>query len=179
MTSTDDVADIAYLAFTAGYTPGSGDAVVRVDLAGEAIRLVRVLRDVLPPTADRRELDALLALMLLQALIAAEHAIAPQPTATAWDRILARYDELVGLTGSPVVRLNRAVAVSEVHGPDAGLDALADVVLRGHRLPAVRAELLARAGRTDEARDAYDAACALCGNEAERAHLRLRRDALA
>ncbi|WP_407318703.1 DUF6596 domain-containing protein [Isoptericola halotolerans] len=223
------VADIAYLAFTAGYAPGSGDAVVRVDLAGEAIRLVRVLRDVLPPTAERRELDALLALMLLQhsrrdarsadglpvllaeqersrwhadeiiealglleplttapaapyllqALIAAEHAIAPHSSATAWDRILARYDELVELTDSPVVRLNRAVAVSEVHGAEAGLDALADVVLRGHRLPAVRAELLVRAGRTDEARDAYDAACALCENTAERAHLEQRTDALA
>ncbi|WP_402372169.1 RNA polymerase sigma factor [Isoptericola rhizosphaerae] len=225
---TGVVADVAYLAFTAGYTPSSGDAVVRVEMAGEAIRLVRVLRDVLPPTADRRELDALLAVMLLQhsrrdarsagglpvlladqdrgrwhdaeitealslleplatapatpyllqALIAAEHAVAPRPSATAWDRILARYDELLELTDSPVVRLNRAVAVSEVHGPRDGLDALADVVLRGHRLPAVRAELLARLGRADEARVAYDAACTLCENSAERAHLRRRRDAL-
>jgi RNA polymerase sigma-70 factor (ECF subfamily) len=76
-----------------------------------------------------------------------------------------------------VVRLNRAVAVAEVHGPEAGLDALAGVALPGHRLPAVRAELLARARDADGARDAYDAAIALCGHDLEREHLRRRRDA--
>ena len=112
---------------------------------------------------------------LLQALVAAEHAVAPSSEATAWDRVVDRYDELLALADTPVVRLNRAVAVAERDGPDAGLEALEGVALRGHRLPAVRAELLARAGRRDEALEAYDAAIAVCANEAERAHLRRRR----
>jgi len=218
------VADVAYLAFTSGYAPGSGADVLRADVAAEAIRLVRVLRSLLA-AGSWPELDALLALMLLQharrdarvvdgrlvllpeqdrtrwhhpealealtllrplvdsppapyllqALIAAEHAIAPTPEATAWDRIVARYDELLALGDSPVVRLNRAVAVAERDGPAAGLAALDGVALRGHRLPAVRAELLSRLGRRDDAMRAFDAALALCGNEAESAHLRTRR----
>lgn len=220
------VADVAYLGFTAGYAPGSGPDVLRADIAGEAVRLVRVLREVLPgPPGRWAELDALLALMLLQhsrrdarvldgalvllpdqdrsrwrheeaaealellrplvgappapyllqALVAAEHAIAPSPAATAWDRIVARYDELLALGDSPVVRLNRAVAIAERHGAEAGLRELDGIALGGHRLPAVRAELLARAGRAEDARLAYDAAVALCANEAELAHLRERR----
>jgi RNA polymerase sigma-70 factor (ECF subfamily) len=222
------VADVGYLAFTAGYAPGSGPDVVRAELAGEAIRLVRVLRSVLPASYDLSELDALLALMLLQhsrrdarvtddrpvllpdqdralwrrdeitealdllvplataaptpyllqALIAAEHAIAPTAEATAWDRIVARYDELLELGDSPVLRLNRAVAVAESAGPRAGLTALSGVALPGHRLPATRAELLARLGDTEGARLAYDAAIALCANDAEGDHLRRRRAAL-
>ena len=225
------VADVAYLAFTAGYAPGSGPDVLRADVAGEAVRLVRVLRSVLPadhPPEQRAELDALLALVLLQhsrrdarvrdgalvllpdqdraawrhdeiaealallrplvtaaptpyllqALVAAEHAVAPTAEATAWHRIVQRYDELLAITDSPVVRLNRAVAVAEAEGPAAGLAALDGVALRSHRLPAVRAELLARAGRTDEAIVAYDTAVSMCGNEAECAHLRDRRAAL-
>ncbi|MFD6137868.1 RNA polymerase sigma factor, partial [Isoptericola sp. NPDC060257] len=232
-------ADVAYLAFTAGYAPASGDDVVRAELSGEAVRLVRVLRDVRPTLgggegdADdavaARDLDALLALVLLQhsrrdarvddgalvllpdqdrarwhqdeiaealelltpfatapptpyllqALVAAEHAIARTPDATAWDRILARYDELVTLTDTPVVRLNRAVAVAEVSGPRAGLDALAGVALPGHRLPALRAELLRRAGDPDDALRACDVALALCGPGPEHDHLRRRRAELA
>jgi len=221
------VADVAYLAFTAGYAPGSGDDVLRAELAGEAIRLVRVLRDVLPN--PDREIDALLALMLLQhsrrdarvadgrvvllsdqdrtrwradeiaealglltplvhaapapyllqALIASEHAIAPSSDQTAWDRIVSRYDELLALGENPVVRLNRAVAVAEASGAEAGLGELREVALPGHRLPAVRAELLARLGRDAEAIKAYDAALALCTNGAERAVLARRRQALA
>ena len=195
------VADVAYLAFTAGYAPGSGPDVLRVEVAGEAIRLVRVLRTVLP--YDDVEVDALLALMLLQhsrrdarvvdgrlvllpdqdrsrwdladiaealgllrpwvgapaspyllqALIAAEHAIAVTAGDTDWDRIVQRYAELEALTGSPVVRLNRAVAVAEASGPAAGLSVLDGLTLPGHRLPATRAELLARwAGSTRRAR---------------------------
>jgi predicted RNA polymerase sigma factor len=255
------VADVAYLAFTAGYAAGSGPDLLRADVSAEAIRLVRVLRDVLgdgdrreraPRSASRprwtaelrgaerrvrrgpgpklagvsnTEADALLALMLLQhsrrdaridggrlvllpdqdrgrwhqdeiaeglalleplvhdppapyllqALIAAEHAIAPTSAHTQWGRIVTRYDELLALGDSPVVRLNRAVAVAEADGPLAGLAALADCRATGHRHDGVRAELLARAGLWDEAMAAYDAALASCGNETERAHLAERR----
>jgi len=220
------VADVAYLAFTAGYAAGSGPDLLRADASAEAIRLVRVLRSVLdnPPT----DVDALLALMLLQhsrrdarqvdgrivllpdqdrtrwhqdeiaealalleplvhdppapyllqALVAAEHAIAPTAADTDWRRIVTRYDELLRLADSPVVRLNRAVAVAEADGPLAGLAALADCRAPGHRYDGVRAELLARAGLLEEARTAYDAAVAACANEAERAHLAERRDLL-
>ncbi len=196
---------------------------LRTDTAGEAIRLVRVIRS-LVRGADA-ELDALLALMLLQhsrrdarvrdgklvvlpdqdralwrydeigealellkplaaappasfllqAMIAAEHAIAPSPDQTAWNRIVARYDELLTLVDSPVVRLNRAVALAELAGPDAGLAALEGIAIPGHRLPAARAELLVRVGRIDDARRSFDTALALCMNEAERAHLIARR----
>ena len=223
------VAEVAYLTFTAGYAPGSGADLLRPDLAGEAIRLVRVLRSVLPDGyAGAVDLDALLALMLLQhsrrdarlldgrlvllpdqdrsrwrhdeiaeaiglltpwvsapstpylleALIAAEHAIAPTAVATDWPRIAGWYAELEDLTGSPVVRLNRAVAVAEADGPEAGLRLLDGLDLPGHRLPGVRAELLSRAGRAAEARAAYDGAIERCGNDAERAHLETRRDCL-
>jgi RNA polymerase sigma-70 factor (ECF subfamily) len=218
-------ADIAYLAFTAGYAPGSGDQVVRADLAGEAVRLVRLLRDLAPPMG---ELDALLALVLLQhsrrdarvvdgelvllpdqdrsrwradeiaealallhphvdaapapyllqALVAAEHAIAPTPAATDWTRIADRYAELEALTGSPVVRLNRAVAVAEADGPLAGLALLDGISLPGHRLPGVRGELLRRAGRHEAARDALQEALAACDNEPEQRHLRRRLEDL-
>ena len=195
----DQVSDVAYLAFTVGYAPATGAAAVRPDLCAEAIRLVRLVRQLLP---GREELDALLALMLLQhsrrdarvadgrlvllpdqdrtrwraeeiqealallgpltsapaapyllqALIAAEHAIAASAGDTAWTRIADRYAELEQATGSPVVRLNRAVAVAEADGALAGLALLADLDLPGHRLPATRAELLARVGRYDAAR---------------------------
>ena len=219
----DIAAQVAYLAFTAGYAPGSGRDVLRSDVSAEAIRLARVLREVAP---GRSELDALLALMLLQhsrrdartddrgelvllpdqdrsrwvraeideaialvrpyvdaapapyllqALIAAEHAIASTAGETDWSRISARYRELEELTGSPVVRLNRAVAVAEADGPLAGLALLDGLDLPGHRLPGARGELLLRAGRTDEARVELDRAVALCDNEAERAHLLRRR----
>lgn len=214
-------ADVAYLAFTAGYAPPSGSELVRADLAAEAIRLARVLRELLPGQAD---LDGLLGLMLLQhsrrdarvddgrlvllpdqdrlrwhsdeisealavltphvtapgtpyllqALIAAEHAIAPHPDATDWSRIVERYDELLGLEDTPVVRLNRAVALAEADGPLAGLRALEGLELPGHRLPGVRGELLARVGRTDEARAELTRALALCDNTLEQAHLTSR-----
>lgn len=220
------VAAIGYLAFTAAYAPGAGADVVRAGEAGEAIRLVRVLREVVPADlSGRTELDALLALMLLQhsrrdarvrdgglvllpdqdrsrwrhdeiteamelltplatappapyllqALIAAEHAIAPTAADTDWIRIAARYAELESVTGSPVVRLNRAVAVAEADGPIAGLVLLDGLDLPGHRLPATRAELLLRADQYDAARAAFDQAIALCDNDAERAHLTARR----
>ncbi|MBG6179578.1 RNA polymerase sigma factor [Arthrobacter sp. CAN_A1] len=113
----------------------------------------------------------------LQARIAAEHAVAPSAGATNWRRIADLYAELEALTGSPVVRLARAVAVMEAKGPDAGLlllDGLDERLPHHHRLPAVRGELLVRAGRPAEAVAAFAVAIALCGNEAERDHLRRR-----
>lgn len=220
---------MVYLGFTAGYAAGSGADVIRVELAGEAIRLARLLRKLLP---GRPDLDALLALMLLQhsrrdartdaqgqvvllpkqdrgrwrqeeiaealellrpllarswpgssgqyflqALIAAEHALSSTAAETRWDRIVAHYADLEALTASPVVRLNRAVAVAEDAGPAAGLallDGLEDRLPHSHRLPAVRAELLARLGYTDEAGAAYELALVRCGSAAEVAYLRSR-----
>lgn len=224
----DTVAQIAYLAFTAGYAPGSGADVVRTELAGEAIRLVRLVLALCP---DEPVLVALLALTVLQhsrrearvdadgrivllaeqdrsrwrrdeiaaglellahpglsgpitvraasfcvqARIAAVHASAATASDTDWAAIVDQYEVLVRLTPTPSVRLARAVAVAEASGPEAGLAALAGIDLPGHRLPAVRAELLRRSGRPDQAREAYDSAISLCSNEAELAHLREQR----
>lgn len=226
------VTTAVYLAFTAGYAPGSGPDATRVALAGESIRLVHTLRRLLP----RPEVDALLALMLLQharrdartdgagqlvllpdqdrsrwrvdeiraglallepmlrrswsgvtgeyflqALIAAEHALATRAEDTRWDRIAAHYVELEAVTGSPVVRLNRAVAVAEADGPAAGLSLLEglDAALpRSHRLAAVRGAFLADLGDDPAARAAYELALELCGNDLEADHLRGRLAAL-
>ncbi|MET7394064.1 RNA polymerase sigma factor [Dactylosporangium sp. NPDC005572] len=109
----------------------------------------------------------------IQAAISAVHT---DGAATDWPQVLALYDQLLALTPTPIVALNRAVAVAEVHGPAAALAALEDVDLPGfHRLPATRAELLARLGRDAEARAAYDQAIALATNETERAFLQTRR----
>jgi predicted RNA polymerase sigma factor len=111
---------------------------------------------------------------LLQALVAAEHAVAATSADTDWSRIAAWYAELEVLVGSPVVRLNRAVAVAEADGPEAGLRLLDGLDLPGHRLPGARAELLLRAGRAAEAAASYDEALAACDNVAEARHLRTR-----
>lgn len=226
------VAQTAYLAFTAGYAPGSGDKLVRADLAGDAIRLVRVTLRLRP---DEPVLLSLLALMLLQhsrrdarvgrvgelvllpdqdrsawhheeveealvllrrvapatepltesyrlqALVASEHAIAPTAADTRWDRICDGYAALLAVSPTPAARLALAVAVSERDGPEAGLLALTgvdDEIPSSHRVPSVRAELLARAGRTAEAVQAYDKAIALCGNDVEQQHLISRRAAI-
>ncbi|MDM7829939.1 RNA polymerase sigma factor [Cellulomonas edaphi] len=113
----------------------------------------------------------------LQALIAAEHATAPSSADTRWDRICALYAALEELTGSPVVRLARAVAVAEAAGPAAGLallEGLDDALPRHHRLPAVRAELLVRAGDPRRAATEYERALALVTSDAERVHLTTR-----
>ena len=228
----ETVAQTAYLAFTAGYAPGSGPDLLRADLAGEAIRLVRVVRHLRPdeqapmallalmllqhsrrdarvgddgrlvllPDQDRGrwrrdEIDEALALLadpalagpvtpltasyLLQARIAAEHAVAGSPEETRWDRIVEHYDLLLRLVPSPSARLARAVAVAEASGPRAGLAALDGIEIPGsHRVPAVRAELLARCGDAEGARAAYDDAIAACRNDTERAHLIERAQAL-
>jgi RNA polymerase sigma-70 factor (ECF subfamily) len=116
----------------------------------------------------------------LQAAIAAEHARAPAWEDTDWNRIADLYAALAEVAPSPVVELNRAVAVSFADGPAAGLavlDAVAEDprLARGHQLAATRADLLRRLGREAEAVAAYDAAIAACGNDAERSFLARRR----
>ncbi|HEY0696572.1 MAG TPA: DUF6596 domain-containing protein [Micromonospora sp.] len=119
---------------------------------------------------------------LLQAAIAAVHAEAPGADATDWPRVVTLYDALLRVDPSPGTALARAIAVGAAHGPWAGLaavDALAgDPALAGyHRLPAARATLLERAGRTGEARAAYRLAAALATNDLERRHLTRRAEA--
>ena len=219
---------VVYLVFTEGHTASSGGRPVRDDLAHEAIRLGRVLADLMPdepevlgllalmlltearrparlapdgtpvllPDQDRRRWDAALVAeghdlvrrclrrgrpgpYQLQAAVQAVHTDAATAEATDWAQILRLYDHLLALAPSPVVALNRAVAVAEVHGPVAGLEALEQVDLpRSHLLPAVRADLLRRLGRAAEARAAYGAALALAANEHDRALLRRRREEL-
>lgn len=113
----------------------------------------------------------------LQGLIAAEHARAPTAARTDWVAIAATYARLESLTSSPVVRLNRSVAVGEAEGPRAGLALLEglDAAMPGsHRLPAVRADLARRAGDIELARISYALAVERCGNEIEREHLAAR-----
>ena len=213
-----------YVVFTEGHTATSGDELVRVDLSAEAIRLGRVLVELMP---DEPEAVGLLALMLLtdarrpartaadgsmvrladqdrslwdqarireghalvraclrrdqpgpyqvQAAIAAVHADARSADATDWAQIVALYDQLVAVRPTPVVALNRAIAVGELRGAADGLAALD--ALDGERLAeyqpyhAARADLLARAGRGAEAVEAYDRAIALTTNPTERAFL--------
>ncbi|MEV6899586.1 RNA polymerase sigma factor [Amycolatopsis sp. NPDC051372] len=113
----------------------------------------------------------------LQAAINAVHTDGP---ATDWTQVLALYDQLLQHSPTPVVALNRAVAVAEVHGPAAALAAVDELDLPGyHLLPATRADLLTRLGRTAEAVAAYDEAISLAGNHTERAFLRTRRARLA
>ncbi|GIM91384.1 tetratricopeptide repeat protein [Paractinoplanes toevensis] len=109
----------------------------------------------------------------LQALIAAEHA---KPAPTDWPRIAHLYAELERRTPSPMVRLNRAVAVAEAGSPEAALSLMDGLVVRdSHLLPAVRAELLTRLGRHAEAAEAFDEALTLVRTDPERRHLLRRR----
>ena len=216
---------VVYLVFTEGYLPGSGEAGIRDDLCAEAIRLGRLLRELMP---DEPEVAGLLALMLLTdarrvarldaggalvtldvqdrsvwdrtliaeghdlvreclrrnrpghyqllAAINAVHTDAATAQATDWQQVLALYDRLLVVTPTPVVALNRAVAVAQVHGPDAGLVALDGLPLEGyHAFHATRADLLRRLDRRAEAAAAYDRALELATNPAERAFLHRRR----
>ena len=113
----------------------------------------------------------------LQAAIAACHAVASSVDTTNWERVVLIYEALGRLAPSPVVDLNRAVAVSMAQGPAAALPivdelAAADALANSHLLPSVRGELLSRLGRTDEARTDLETAVRLCGNERERVVLR-------
>jgi RNA polymerase sigma-70 factor (ECF subfamily) len=219
---------VVYLIFNEGYTASSGDDLVRPDLCAEAIRLGRVLADLMP---DEPEAMGLLALMLLtdarrgartspggalvlladqdrslwnrdliaegqaivraclrrnqpgpyqiQAAIQAVHSDAPDTAGTDWRQILALYDHLLAVAPSPVVALNRAVAVAEVEGAEAALAALDSLHLDNyHRYHAIRADLLRRLGRDAEAVLSYDAGIALTANTAERSFLELRRSSI-
>jgi RNA polymerase sigma-70 factor (ECF subfamily) len=219
---------VLYLIFNEGYAASAGDALVRRELCAEAVRLGRVLTELMP---DEGEALGLLSLLLLhdarrearvgpggelvlledqdrgrwdrakvhegiglldqairrgppgpyrlQACIAALHAVAPTAEATDWRRILLLYDQLMAVAPSPVVALNRAVAVAMVEGPAAGLEPIDALAASGaldgyHLLHAARADLLRRLGRDPEAAAAYRRALELATNPAEQAFLTRR-----
>ena len=117
----------------------------------------------------------------LLAAINAVHTAAPSARDTDWSQIVVLYDRLVALDPSPIVRLNRAIAVAEVDGPDlalAEIDRLTETLDGYHAFHATHADLLRRVGRGGESRTAYDKAIRLAGNPAERAYLTRRRDQL-
>jgi RNA polymerase sigma-70 factor (ECF subfamily) len=223
----DALLAVIYLIFNEGYAATSGDRPIRGELCGEAIRLCRVLVDLLPESAEAR---GLLALMLLhdsrrearlnpegelvlldeqdrarwdqvkiregiavldealalsdpgpyqvQAAISALHAEAATPEETDWRQIAALYSTLAVITPSPVVEVNRAVAVAMADGPATGLELLRQIdgVEGFYPYHVARAELLRRTNQREAAADAYEQALALCQNSAERAHLQRRLD---
>ncbi|HLJ66006.1 MAG TPA: RNA polymerase sigma factor [Chloroflexota bacterium] len=215
---------VIYLIFNEGYTASSGEQLVRADLCAEAIRLGRLLAELMP---DEPEVLGLLALMLLvearratratpagelvllgeqdrslwdrvliaegqaivrrclrlnrpgpyqiQAAINAVHSDAPTAAETDWRQIVRLYDLLLTLTPTPIVALNRAVAVAEVEGPEAALTIVDGLQLESFYLfHAIRADLLRRVGRKVEAADAYERAIACNENAVEREFLRRR-----
>jgi RNA polymerase sigma factor (sigma-70 family) len=178
---------LALLELTAARFPA------RVDQDGEPVLLEQQDRNRWDRTAIRRGSAALglatgagrgLGAYGLQAAIAECHAKAASVDDTDWERIVLLYEALGRLTPSPVVDLNRAVAVSMAQGPAAAMpivDALVDAggLAGSHLLPSVRGELLARLGRVDEARTELDRAVRLCGNERERSVLEGKLEALA
>lgn len=223
----DAVLRVVYLVYSEGYAASSGEALIRTDLSTEAIRLGRLLAEILPEP----EVLGLLGLMLLhesrrdarvdaegelvlledqdrsrwnqskigegkalleralhgrrfgpytiQAAIAAVHTEAPRMEETDWRQIVGLYDVLLRLEASPVVELNRAVALAMRDGPLAGLRAIDSLLDRGemeayHRAHATRAELCWRAGRLDEARAGYERALDLARQEPERRYLERR-----
>jgi RNA polymerase sigma factor (sigma-70 family) len=218
------VLGVIYLVFNEGYSATAGADWTRPELCEDALRLGRMLAELMPRASEVHGLAALMELhasrlrtrrgpggkpvlledqdrtrwdllligrglraldraeelaggalgpYALQAAIAACHARARVPADTDWERIVALYDALAALTGSPVVELNRAVAVSMAFGPEAGLelvDALGgERALAGYYLlPAVRADLLARLGRREEAYGELTRAAGMTDNEQER-----------
>jgi RNA polymerase sigma-70 factor (ECF subfamily) len=221
------VLTVLFLVFNEGYlATGDGDP-VRAELTGEAIRLARILRRLLP---DEPEVAGLLGLLVLtearrearvrhgelvplteqdrggwdRALIAeghdlvrdclavnrpgryqvlaainAVHTDASRASDTDWSQVVALYDQLTALDPSPIVALNRAVAVAELDGPEVALALVDRLPLEGyHAWHAARADLLRRLGRSAEAKEAYDAAIAATLNTAERAYLSRKRGEL-
>ncbi|MET0952572.1 MAG: DUF6596 domain-containing protein [Aeromicrobium sp.] len=221
------VLSVVYVVFTEAYAASHGPALIRPELADEAIRLGRILHRLLPA---EREVAGLLALMLLtearrsarfvddalvalgdqdrttwdRALIAEGHALvreclarnqpghyqlmaainavhtdAATADATDWGQVATLYNQLYAVSPTPVVALNRSIAIAELDGPAVGLALLEPLQLTGyHPWHAARADLLRRLDRFDEARAAYDAAIQASGNLAERAWLAERRDRL-
>jgi RNA polymerase sigma-70 factor (ECF subfamily) len=220
---------VIYLIFTEGHTATDGDELTKLDLCDEALRLARLLEQLMP---DEPEVTGLLALLLLthsrrqarsapgqplillpdqdrtvwdqalitegqdlvrrclrrnqpgpyqiQAAIAAVHSAAPVASQTDWRQILTLYDQLLARAPTAVVALNRAVALAEVAGPQAGLDAVERLDLGSyHPFHVARADLLRRLGRPEDAVLAYDAALALTANPAEQEFLGQRRRELA
>jgi RNA polymerase sigma-70 factor, ECF subfamily len=222
----DGVLGVVHLLFTTGHTAPSGTDLTRTDVADEAIRLARVLAELLPDEDSARALLALLlatdarratrvddagALVVLadqdrrkwdraalaearvlvdgvslananarrfalQAQIALAHAEAPMYEDTDWEAIVALYDQLLAAWPSPVVALNRAVAVSMAHGPRAALDELDRLAASGtlseyRYVPVVRADLLWRLELREASIAATRAAIEVAGTEVERAHL--------
>jgi RNA polymerase sigma factor (sigma-70 family) len=228
------VLEVIYLIFNEGYSATAGDDWMRPELCDEALRLGRIIAELVPAASEVHGLVALMEIQAsrakarigpagepvllleqnrarwdwllirrglaaldraealggafgpyaLQAAIAACHARALTPEATDWPRIAALYDALAQLAPSPVVELNRAVAVAMAFGPAAGLE-LADALTAEpslahyHLLPAVRGDLLARLGRRAEASAAFRRAAELTRNERERALLLQRAAACA
>jgi RNA polymerase sigma-70 factor, ECF subfamily len=217
---------VVYLIFNEGHVAAGGGALIRAELCREAIRLGRLLADLMP---DEPEVLGLLALMLLvesrraarsggelipladqdrarwnreliaegqvlvrrclrrdqpgpyqlQAAIQAVHSDAPTAAATDWRQVVALYDQLLALQPSPIVALNRAVAVAELDGPGAALALVDGLELEDHhRFHVVRAELLRRLDRRAEAARAYERAIAGAANDVERRFLERRLDEL-
>jgi RNA polymerase sigma-70 factor (ECF subfamily) len=165
---------VLYLIFNEGYTAHAGDALVREDLCAEAIRLARLLVELMPEESEAYGL-----LALLQAAINAVHASATTSAGTDWRRVVALYDHLYALTPTPIVALNRAVAVAEVDGAAVAL-ALVDALdlAHFHLWHAVRADLLRRLGRRGEAAQCYERAASLAENLIEKSFLLQRMDAV-
>ncbi|GAA2966132.1 sigma-70 family RNA polymerase sigma factor [Actinokineospora diospyrosa] len=222
------VCEVIYLVFNEGYSATSGDDLLRPGLCLEALRLGRVLAELVPADPEVHGLVALMELQasraaartgpdgepvrlheqnrgrwdpllirrgftallrargagppgpyVLQAAIAACHAGARSAEDTDWAQIAALYDALVHLLPTPIVHLNRAVAIGMARGPEAGLellDAIAADLRDYHLLPSARGDLLLRLGRGVEARREFERAAALTDNAAERAFLRRRAD---
>ncbi|MEJ7648770.1 MAG: DUF6596 domain-containing protein [Nakamurella sp.] len=170
----DAVLVVLFLVFNEGYLASSGDDLVRADLCAESIRLTRQLIELLPGEPEARSLvrECLRrnrpGRFQLVAAISAVHSD-PVPE---WRQVLALYDQLAVIDPSPVVALNRAVAVAEITGPSAALALVEGLDLTGHHLfHAVRGDLLARLGRPGEAQDAFAAAAVLTDNRREHEHL--------